>query len=88
MSKEEKTKKLTLTRDQKCAMARFLEFVNGSGRVFILRGYAGTGKTTLVKEMIEQLKEMRLPYKLLASTGRAAKVLRDKTSEETGTVHG
>lgn len=88
MSNKESAQKLQLTHDQSCAMARFLEFVGGSGRVFILRGYAGTGKTTLVKEMIAQLKEMRMPYRLLASTGRAAKVLRDKTGEQTGTVHG
>lgn len=68
-------------------MARFLEFVNGNGKVFILKGYAGTGKTTLVKEMIKQLHDMDINYRLLASTGRAAKVLSDKTEEKTSTVH-
>ena len=84
MSKELTIK---LTHDQSCAMARFLEFVNGNGKVFILKGYAGTGKTTLVKEMIKQLCDMDINYRLLASTGRAAKVLSDKTEEKTSTVH-
>ena len=82
-----KGNKIQLTHDQSCAMARFIEFVNGSGKVFILKGYAGTGKTTLVREMINQLREMDLNYRLLASTGRAAKVLSDKTDELTSTVH-
>ena len=33
------------------------------------------------------LKEEKKPYRLLASTGRAAKILHDKTMEETSTVH-
>lgn len=79
--------KLILSRDQRQAMARFLEFVNGSTQVFILKGYAGTGKTTIVKEMIKMLNDMNLKYKLLSSTGRAAKILRDATKENTSTVH-
>ena len=54
MSKKEK---FELSHDQRCVMARFIEFVNGSGSVFILKGYAGTGKTTMVKEMVKMLKE-------------------------------
>lgn len=85
MSKE---KAICLTHDQNCAMARFIEFINGNGRVFILKGYAGTGKTTLVKEMIRQLNDNRTVHKLLASTGRAAKVLSDKAEEPASTIHG
>lgn len=84
MSKKEK---IELAHDQKCAMARFVEFTNGRGKIFILKGYAGTGKTTMVKEMIKLLKEKNEKYRLLASTGRAAKILHDKTGEETSTVH-
>lgn len=84
MSKKEK---FELSHDQRCVMARFIEFINGSGSVFILKGYAGTGKTTMVKEMVKMLKDEKKPYRLLASTGRAAKILHDKTMEETSTVH-
>lgn len=76
-----------LTHDQKCVLARFIEFVNGSTKVFILKGYAGTGKTTMVNEMIKTLKESGETFCLLASTGRAAKILHDKTETETSTVH-
>lgn len=83
----DKTGKFELSHDQKCVLARFIEFVNGNGKIFILKGYAGTGKTTMVKEMIKTLKEGYESYRLLASTGRAAKILHDKTGEETSTVH-
>ena len=49
--------KFELTHDQKCALARFIEFVNGPTKVFILKGYAGTGKTTMVNEIMKVLKE-------------------------------
>lgn len=79
--------KITLTHDQHVVMARFVEFLNGDDKVFILRGYAGTGKTTIVKEMIKFLKHRKDSYHLLASTGRAAKILHDASGEETSTVH-
>ena len=80
--------KFELTHDQKCALARFIEFVNGPTKVFILKGYAGTGKTTMVNEIMKVLKESEKNFYLLASTGRAAKILRDKTNTDTTTVHG
>lgn len=82
-----KNTKLVLSHDQQCAMARFIEFVNGDAKVFILKGYAGTGKTTIVHEMIKMLRNRNSQYHLLASTGRAAKILHDATAEETSTVH-
>jgi len=45
----------------------------------MLKGYAGTGKTTLIKGIIEYLEAKDKSYILMAPTGRAAKVLRDKT---------
>jgi ATP-dependent exoDNAse (exonuclease V) alpha subunit len=54
---------------------------------FILRGYAGTGKTTLVSHFIQWLTEKELGYELLATTGRAAKILKDKTGLRTTTIH-
>lgn len=44
-------------------------------RIFILNGYAGTGKTTLIAAFVEVLKELKIKPILLAPTGRAAKVL-------------
>lgn len=54
----------------------------------MLRGYAGTGKTTLVKSFIDVLKENNREFVLLASTGRAAKILANATGCPAGTVHG
>ncbi len=48
------------------------------GDVFILKGYAGTGKTTMIKRLVEYLDENHIPNMVMAPTGRAAKVLRDK----------
>lgn len=62
-------------------------FLNSSTQVFILKGYAGTGKTTLVKNLINYLATVKRPYVLMASTGRAAKVLSDKTREPATTIH-
>lgn len=53
-----------------------------------MRGYAGTGKTTLVKSFIEELTRRHLDFILLASTGRAAKILANATGCQTSTVHG
>ena len=71
---------------------RALELLNNfiastSEKVFILKGYAGTGKTTLVKEIIRVFKEKDLPISLLASTGRAAKILSNITGCPASTVH-
>ena len=81
--------KITLREGQQRALLRLLEFVsNSQKRVFILKGYAGTGKTTLIRSLISELKKFNTPYHLVASTGRAAKIMSNITGETTGTVHG
>lgn len=75
---------ITLTQDQQEAMDAIMSFVDAKDkRVFILRGYAGTGKTTLVKEILSELRRRNRGYNLLASTGRAAKVLSDTVEKMT-----
>ena len=54
---------------------------------YILRGYAGTGKTTLVKSMVKALPLIGMKYVLLAPTGRAAKVLGSYTGKNASTIH-
>ncbi|MBN1968801.1 MAG: AAA family ATPase [Candidatus Delongbacteria bacterium] len=61
--------------------------LNPNSKVFILNGYAGTGKTTLMGGFIKWLDEKDIIFSLLASTGRAAKILSDKTKSEARTVH-
>ena len=79
---------ITLTKSQDKAFGRFKQFItDAKAQVFILKGYAGTGKTTLMRLFIKELSRQGLPYALLASTGRAAKILANITGEETRTVH-
>lgn len=81
--------KIILREGQQRALLRLLEFVsNSQKRVFILKGYAGTGKTTLIRSLIDRLKKFNTPYRMVASTGRAAKIMSNITGETTDTVHG
>ncbi len=54
---------------------------------YILRGYAGTGKTSLVKTLVRTLPAIGMRYVLMAPTGRAAKVLSNYTSQSASTIH-
>ena len=81
---------IQLTRSQDIVLKQILDFVDNSGnRIFILKGYAGTGKTTLMRFLIKALAEKGKHYRLLASTGRAAKVLANlsEASVATSTIH-
>lgn len=55
--------------------------------IFILNGYAGTGKTTLVGALVAALKDLSINTVLLAPTGRAAKVLSHYSHERALTIH-
>lgn len=81
------TGNIQLTKSQQAAFERLREFVNSNDRVFILKGYAGTGKTTLVRTFIADLDMQQKKYQLLASTGRAAKILSNVTDSKAVTVH-
>ncbi|MCF8233345.1 MAG: AAA family ATPase [Bacteroidales bacterium] len=54
---------------------------------FLLKGYAGTGKTSLVSALVRTLPELRLRSVLLAPTGRAAKVLSGYSGKQAYTMH-
>lgn len=56
-------------------------------RVFVLRGYAGTGKTSLVGALVRLLDEVRMPVALMAPTGRAAKVFASMAGHPAYTIH-
>ena len=81
---------IKLTTSQENVLKQILDFVNNpTDRVFILKGYAGTGKTTLMRFLIKSLTEQEKHYRLLASTGRAAKVLANlsEANGQTSTIH-
>ena len=54
---------------------------------YILKGYAGTGKTSLVKTLVRTLPYIGMKYVLMAPTGRAAKVLSNYTGRDASTIH-
>ena len=56
-------------------------------RCFIIRGAAGTGKTTLIRTLVPVFKNRGLCPQLMTPTGRAAMVLRTRTGYETSTIH-
>jgi ATP-dependent exoDNAse (exonuclease V) alpha subunit len=64
-------------------------YADSEAKIFLLRGYAGTGKTSLTGGFIKKLGETSgaSPFKVLASTGRAAKILSDKTNTHVRTIH-
>lgn len=68
----------SLTPSQQQAFNKIQSFLQNGSDVFILKGYAGTGKTTLIKYVVENLRAQNKNCQILAPTGRAAKVLRDK----------
>ncbi len=79
---------LSLTRDQREALTKIKNFLNSKTHdCFVLGGYAGTGKTTLLSQVIEYLKSHGESFSLMASTGKAAFALRKITGEKAFTVH-
>jgi ATP-dependent exoDNAse (exonuclease V) alpha subunit len=54
---------------------------------FILKGYAGTGKTTIVGALVKALRSYNYKYVLLAPTGRAAKVITSYSGKKAFTIH-
>lgn len=69
------------------ALARFCSAQTPSDSVFILNGYAGTGKTSVMGALVRSLHRVGVHTMLLASTGRAAKVLSSFTGFPAHTIH-
>ncbi len=75
---------------QKKLIKKLSEFVSVSSsenEIFLLKGYAGTGKTSLIASLIKAFKKLKLRSVLLAPTGRAAKVLSTYAQKEAFTIH-
>lgn len=78
----EKKLNITLSKDQKSAVKLVFE-----NKVSIITGGPGTGKTTIIKMLIELLKYEELEFALCAPTGRAAKRITETTKEDAKTLH-
>ncbi|MDE5945532.1 MAG: AAA family ATPase [Rikenella sp.] len=77
------------TDEQKKLIDRLGEYLasGDESAVFLLNGYAGTGKTTVVGALVRTLRGMEIPCVLMAPTGRAAKVMSRYAGTEAYTVH-
>lgn len=67
-------------------LAAFL-LSNNNDQLFLLRGYAGTGKTTLIGALVKALDSLKQKTVLLAPTGRAAKVFSAYANHPAFTIH-
>ena len=68
--------KFQMTEEQEIALNAMVDFFcsSGTGELFLLKGYAGTGKTSLIGALVKTLFQLEQKVVLLAPTGRAAKV--------------
>ena len=77
------------TLEQEIAVKSLSEFLLSTlaDEVFILRGYAGTGKTSLVGALVKTMNQLQQKSVLLAPTGRAAKVFSAYAGHSAFTIH-
>ncbi|WP_242928995.1 ATP-dependent DNA helicase [Pontibacter vulgaris] len=78
------------TADQAKLFSKLDEFIlkkDEDRQVFLLKGYAGTGKTTVVTSLVKILNKFGYKYMLLAPTGRAAKVMASYSGIPAYTIH-
>ncbi len=78
---------MKLTIEQQSALEAIRQFIKSDNQVFILHGYAGTGKTTLLAHVIHEVKAGGYDLHLMAPTGRAAHILHKKTGFPASTIH-
>lgn len=77
-----------LTEDQKNLVKELDYFLHSSKeKVFLLKGYAGTGKTFITKGLTEYFRSIGRNYLLAAPTGKASKVIAEKTRSPAYTIH-
>ena len=79
----------TPTQKQRAALEAITTFIfrPGEDEIFMLKGYAGTGKTTLIGTLVSQLWKVRRSAVLMAPTGRAAKVMSSYSGTQAHTIH-
>lgn len=77
---------MKLTQDQLNAIDKFHQFLGSTIQYFILEGSAGTGKTTIVKELLNIVRNNHLNYACTATTNKAANVLSNIIGEDVTTI--
>lgn len=79
----------SLTLQQDVFLQKIVEFIliPSQDKVFVLKGYAGTGKTSLISILVNQLHLVNQKFVLMAPTGRAAKVMANYSGQPAFTIH-
>lgn len=77
------------TDDQSAALKKIAGYIcdNNNDVIFLMTGYAGTGKTSVISSIVKTLDLLRMRSVLLAPTGRAAKVLASYAGRQAFTIH-
>lgn len=77
------------TEDQSEALMKMAAFISDDKNdvIFLMTGYAGTGKTSVISSVVKTLDLLRMRSVLLAPTGRAAKVLSSYSGRQAFTIH-
>lgn len=77
------------TEDQETALEKLCDFLLSEKQdsLVLLKGYAGTGKTSLVGALVKTMNELKQKSVLLAPTGRAAKVFSGYAGQKAYTIH-
>ena len=80
---------ILLNNEQKIVKSKLVEFANtnSSNDVFILKGSAGTGKTTIINDLQKSLYDLKIQSILCAPTNRAARIISEKTNSVAQTIH-
>ena len=79
----------TINSKQQLAVEQICAFINDKKNksIFVLKGYAGTGKTFIISNVVKNLWKIKKSVILLAPTGRSAKVLSGYCEKEAFTIH-
>ncbi len=79
----------TPTPSQQQCLGKMAEFLTSTDKdeLFLMKGYAGTGKSTLIGHVVRQLPKLKHKAVLMAPTGRAAKVMAGYAKRKAFTIH-
>ena len=77
------------THKQEIFFHKIADFISNASNneLFVLKGFAGTGKTSVISTLVNELKTVNQKYVLLAPTGRAAKVISNYSHKPAFTIH-
>ena len=77
------------TSDQYSSIAKIVDFLfnSSNNQIFLLKGYAGTGKSSLIGSLVKTMTQFKQKAVLLAPTGRAAKVFSTYAGQPAFTIH-